>query len=320
MTKFVGRRGIFGIAKESSRGVPKAPTEWIPRITASFDDKTDTARQEEGLGVLADSDSNFALRSYSEGDIEFDLNDRQIGMILTSLIGSSPNITGGPTYTHAFTLSNSNQHQSMSVYYEDPDFFFVYPGVVVDSLEITAEPDKIVQGKATLKGRVHRDWTNQTQDFTTVGNKFLQQHAQIKIASNLAGLAAATPISVKSLKLTIAANAERDNVLGTSEPEDILNHQFSVEGELTLNKEDATYRNYMLLGTYKSMDITFNRATNSSLQFQFPRVDFSEWEQDRSLNDIVTQTIQFKANYDFANTQDIITTCSLVNTYAGTNY
>ena len=121
MTKFVGRRGIFGIAKESSRGVGVSPTEWIPRVTASFDDKTDTARQSEGLGRIEDSDANFVLRRYAEGDIEFDVNDRQIGMFLTSLLGASPTITGGPTYTHTYALSNTNQHQSMSVYYEDPD-------------------------------------------------------------------------------------------------------------------------------------------------------------------------------------------------------
>lgn len=320
MTKFVGRRGLFGASKESSRGVAKAPAEWIPRVTASFDDKTDTAREAEGLGVLADSDSNFVLRAFSEGDIEFELNDRQIGIILTSLLGSSPSISGSGTYTHTFTLSNSNQHQSLSVYYEDPDFAYVYPGSVVDQLEITAEPDAIVKGKISLMGKRSRDWTNATQDFTTIGNKFLQQHTVVKLANDIAGLSSATGISVKSLTLTIKTNAQHDNVLGTAEPEDILNHQFSVEGSITLNKEDATYRNYMLNGTYKSMDITFLRSASSSLQFQFPRVDFTEWEQDRSLDDIVTQTINFKANYDYANTQDIITTCKLINTYAGTNY
>lgn len=320
MTKFVGRRGIFGLAKESSRGVGVSPTEWIPRVTASFDDKTDTARESESLGRIEDSDSNHVLRRYAEGDIEFEMNDRQIGMFLTGLIGASPTITGGPTYTHTYALSNTNQHQSLSVYYEDPDYFKLYPLAVIDTLEITAEPDKIVSCKATIKSKGSRDWTNQTQSFTSTGNKFLQQHTQIKFAANTASLGAATAISVKSLKLKISANAENDNVLGTAEPEDVLNHQFSVEGELTLNKEDDTYRGYMLNGTYKAMDITFLRSSTSSLQFQFPRVDFTEWEQDRALDDIVTQSINFKGNYDAANAAAIISTCALINTYAGTNY
>lgn len=320
MTKFVGRRGIFGLAKEASRGVGLSPTEWLPRVTASFEDKTDTARESEGLGQLADSDSNHVLRRYAEGEIEFEMNDRTIGMFLTSLIGASPVITGGPTYTHTYTLSSSNQHQSLSVYYEDPDIFKLYKNAVVDSIHIVAEPDAIVRCTVSLKSKASNDWTDRTQDFTTTKNKFLQQHVQIKLASAVGSLAAATPLSVKSLDLTIAANADFDKVLGTAEPEDILNHQFSVEGSLTLNKEDDTYRGYMLNGTYRAMDITFLRSSSSILQFQFPRIDFTEWEQDRSLDDIVTQTINFKGNYDAANALAIISTCILTNTYAGTNY
>ena len=320
MTKFVGRRGIFGLAKESSRGVGVSPTEWIPRVTASFEDKTDTAREAEALGRIEDSDSNHVLRRYAEGDVEFELNDRQIGMFLTSLIGASPTTTGGPTYAHTYTLANTNQHQSLSVYYEDPDINKLYKLAVVSSLEFVAEPDGIVRCTANLMSKGSNDWTNQTQAFTSIGNKFLQQHVQLKLASTIGGLSAATALSLKSLNLTISANAENDNVLGTAEPEDILNHQFSVEGSLTLNKEDDTYRGYMLNGTYRAADLTFNRASNSSLQFQFPRLDFTEWEQDRTLDDITSQTINFKGNYDAANALAIISTCVLTNTYAGTNY
>lgn len=320
MTKFVGRRGIFGIAKESSRGTAISPTEWLPRVSASFEDKVDTAREAEGLGRIEDSDSNYVLRRYAEGDIEFEVNDRQIGMFLTSLIGSSPSTSGSGTYTHDYTLANTNQHQSMSIYYEDPDYQYLYPLGVVSGLQLAVEPDAIVKGTVSIMSKGSRDCTNQTQDFTNIGNKFLQQHAQVKLGNAIGDLAGATAISLKSLSLNISANAENDNILGTAEPEDILNHAFSIEGSLTLNKEDSTYRGYMINGTYKAMEIKFNRSATSSLTFQFPRVDFTEWEQDRSLDDIVSQSINFKANYDAVNAQAIITTCSLVNTYAGTNY
>ena len=82
----------------------------------------------------------------------------------------------------------------------------------------------------------------------------------------IAGLAAASAISVKKLTLKIMANSEFDFALGTVEPEAILNHQYTVEGEITLNKTDDTYRQLMLAGTYNAMDITFDRATNSKLQ------------------------------------------------------
>jgi hypothetical protein len=134
-------------------------------------------------------------------------------------------------------------------------------------------------------------------------------------------LAAASAISLKKLELNFTKSAAHDVVLGTVEPEDVLASNFAVEGSIELLKQDETYRNLMLDGTYKAMGVSFVRSSvNSSLAMQFPRVDFTEWEQDRGLDNIVSQTIQFKANYDAANAADIISSCILINTYAGTGY
>lgn len=321
MSKFVGRRGTLALAKESSRGTATLTNAlWFPRSTVSFDDKIETDRQDEALGVIADSDSLFVTQKMAQGDVEFDVTDKEIGIILTSLLGSSPTITGGPTYAHTYTLSNSNQHASVTVFYQDPDTAKAYPLGVVDSMKITIEQNAIVKGSVTFLSRVGRDYTRQTASFTGIGNKFLHQHLVVKLASSIAGLSGATGISLKKLELEIKSNAKFDSVLGTVEPEDILNQQFSVEGTLELNKEDETYRNYMLGNTYRALDISLIRAANSSLQFQFPRIDFTEWEQDRKLNDIVSQKINFKGNYDSTNALDIISTCVLTNTYAGTAY
>ena len=321
MSKFVGRRGTLALAKESSRGTATLTNAlWFPRSTVSFDDKIETDRQDEALGVIADSDSLFVTQKMAQGDVEFDVTDKEIGIILTSLLGSSPTITGGPTYAHTYTLSNSNQHASVTVFYQDPDTAKAYPLGVVDSMKITIEQNAIVKGSVTFLSRVGRDYTRQTASFTSIGNKFLHQHLVVKLASSIAGLSGATGISLKKLELEIKSNAKFDSVLGTVEPEDILNQQFSVEGTLELNKEDETYRNYMLGNTYRALDISLIRAANSSIQFQFPRIDFTEWEQDRKLNDIVSQKINFKGNYDSTNALDIISTCVLTNTYAGTAY
>lgn len=321
MTKFVGRRGELLLAKESSRGVGTVSNGiWTPRMTVSFDDKTETAREPEGLGKIADSDSNFVVQKMAEGEFEGQLNDKSIGIVLTSLLGASPVITGGPTYTHTYTLANTNQHQSLSVLYQDPDTVKLYALGVVDSLKITVEQNAIVTYTVGLKAKYGKDWTRQTASFTTIGNKFLHQHLVFKTAATVGALSGASAISLKKLELNITANADYDTKLGTVEPEDILNQQFTVEGSLELLKEDETYRQLMLDGTYKSVDVTLRGSATSSLQFQFPRVDFSQWEQDRALDNIVSQKIQFKGNYDAANALDIISTCVLTNTYAGTGY
>jgi hypothetical protein len=129
-----------------------------------------------------------------------------------------------------------------------------------------------------------------------------------------------TAISLKSLELNISKNTMFDHVMGTVEPEDILNQQLSVEGSIELNLEDDTYRNYMLDGTYRAMEIQLDGGSSSRLTLQFPRVDFSEWEPDYTLNEIAKQSINFKANYDQANALDIISSCVLINNQAGGSY
>ena len=287
MSKFVGRLGNVGIAKEATSGTIVTPTFWVPFNTITFDDKTTTARETEGLGRIEDSDSNWVTNKYGEGDLEFDLNDYQLGLFLTSLLGASPTITGGPTYTHTFAFTNTNTHKTLSIAYQDPDQSKIFPFCMIDGLEITVEPEGIAKAKAMFKSRVSRDWSTLSPVYATLGNKFLHQHHVFKLAANTGALAAASSIGVKKLTLKISTNADFDNETGTSEPAAILGHQFSVEGEVTLNKTDDTYRQLMLAGTYKAMEVTFSRASNSSLTFQLPRVDFTEWEQDRTLDDIV---------------------------------
>lgn len=313
MTKFVGRRGSLGIAVEATRGTPVNPTYWLPFVTLSFKDTISSAREEQGLGNIADSDSFYVTMRMGEGDVEAQLYDKGLGYILSSLLGATPSSTGSNPYTHTYTLSQTNQAKTLSLYWTDPDRSYMFPMAVVDSLQITVEPSGIVNYTVGFKSKGSRDWTSQTPDFSSLGNKFLHQHVQFRLASAVGGLSAATAISLKKLDITISRNAIFDEVIGTVEPEDVLSQQISVEGTLELNLEDNTYRGYMLANTYRAMEIYLLRSTSSSLKLQFPRVDFSEYEPDYTLNETAKQSINIKANYDAANALQIISTAELVN-------
>lgn len=316
MTKFVGRRGTLGVAIESTRGVAPASASffWVPNVTMSFRDSVETAREEQGQGKIADSDSNYVVMTMGEGDIEAQLYDKALGVILTGVMGAAPSTAGSNPYTHTFTLSNTNQHKSVSLYWADPDRSDMFRLGMVSSFEISVEPNGIVSYTVGFMSKASEDWTSLTPNFTALGSKFLHQHVQVRLAATIGALSAATPLSLKNLSLTINKNTAYDSVMGTVEPEDILNQQLSVEGSLNLNLEDDTLKGYMMDGTYRAMEIKFLRSASSTLTFQFPRVDFTEWEPDYTLNEIAKQTVNFKANYDQANALDIISTCELINT------
>lgn len=314
MTKFAGRLGKLGLAIESSRGTGVSPTFWVPEASLSFKDVVEEAREEQGMGVLADGDSKYVVMKMGEGEVEAQIYDKALGVILTGVLGAAPSSSGSNPYTHQYTLANTNQHKSLSLYWRDPDRSDLYALGMVDSFEINVEPNGIVDYTVGFKSKVGKDWTAQSSNYTSLGSKFLHRHLSFKVASAVAGLSAATAISLKNLRLTINKNTTFDAVMGTVEPEDILNQQISVEGELELNLEDDTWRDYMLNGTYRAVEIALNNGSSSSLTIQLPRVDFSGWEPDYTLNEIAKQKINFKANYDAANALDIISTCSLINT------
>jgi hypothetical protein len=318
MTKFVGRRGTLGIVTEATRGtIPSlASAYWMPFAKMSFMDSTEIAAESQGLGVIADQDSQYVTFQFGAGSIDAQLYDTGLGYILESVLGAIDTPTGSNPTTHTYAISQTNQAKSVTLIWQDPDRCYVFPLAVVDSFKISVTPKGMVEYTVTFKSRKARDWTRLTPVFTSTGKKFLHQDLQVRLATTIGGLSGASETPLKNLELTISRNAINDELLGTVEPDDILSQELSVEGTLELNLTDDTYRNYMLNGTYSAMEIKFVHASDSSLQLQLPRVAFSQWQPDWSLNSIASQKINFKGNYDAANALDIISTCVLVNNKA----
>jgi hypothetical protein len=312
MTKFVSRRGSLGLAIETSRFTPVAATYWLPWAVMSFADSIEGQREEEGLGNIADSDAFYVTFKKGEGSVDSQLFDQALGYILSSLLGAKPVTSGGNPYTHTFTLSQTNQPVTLSLYWKDPDRSYMFAGATVDSLKITVSQNAIVAYTVGFKSKSAKDWTALTPSYTTLGSKFLQQHLQFRVASTIGALSAET--AIKNLELNISRNTIFDNNLGTVEPTDIYAQELSVSGSIQLYLNDDTFRNLMLANTYQAMEIKFLASTSSSLQLQFPRTDWSEWQPDYNLKNIAQQKINFKANYDAANALDIISTAVLVNT------
>ena len=321
MAKYIGRLVDLGIGRETTRGTGVAPTYAVPKVDFSFDDKVTKSRSVAGVGQISDSEEAFVTTKYGEGDIEGEIRSDSFGLLLYALLGTLT--TTGPTdssYSHAFSLANTNTHTSLSFLVKDSNTTELYKLCMLNELEIEAALDEIVKFTASFMGK-QAVGSGATMPSYADEYKFTKKHLRIKIAANLAALDAASAISVKNLMLTISKNVVLDDVLGTAEPEDILNRQISVEGEIQLNYEDETYKNYMKNNTFRAMEIAFintdetiGASTNPSLTLRFPYVDFFDWEPDNALDEIVSQTISFKANRDVSGGNQLISTCTLVNT------
>lgn len=322
MAKIIGRHIDLGVARETVRGTPVAPAFWVPRVEMSFDEKIESARVQSGIGNLDDSEQKHVLTKWAEGDVNGEVRDKAFGLFLYSIFGTcASSVAVDSLYTHTFTLEDTCQHDSLTFTIVDPNSTDQYRLVMLSSLELTQTMDNVLMYTASFMGKTSKGGSG-TPAFA-VENKFTKKHLSVKLATSIAGLAAATPLSLKELTLTINQNVEPDNSLGTAEPEDFLNKQRTVEGSIELNYEDNTWKEYMRDGSYRAMqiawtnsDVLVGAASHPALTFQFPRVDFYDWEPNMALDDIVRQTVSFKANYDLTNSLAAISTCTLANTQA----
>lgn len=319
MTKYIGRLVNVGIAKESARGTAVAAAFWVPKSAVAFFDKGIKGKADLNYGVIGNGYEAPMLLQHAEGTIEGDVLDKMFGLILLAAFGTTS--PAGPTdsaYTHTFTLAATNTHQSLTLTLNDPDRSDQYPLAMLDSLEINIVPDDVVKFVANFVSRPGRAIAAPTASYTAQ-NKFLGRHAIIKIASLTSGLAAATALTIKSLKLKINKNVFLNNVVGTVHPDDIVNQKFEIVGEIMLDLTDQVYRQYMLDGSYKAMrislvnsDVLIGVSSQPSFTLDLSRVHFDQWEPTRENDAIVTQKITFEALYDVTN-GNIINSCTLVN-------
>lgn len=310
MSKFIGRQQAIGLSREATRGILVAPTIWLPKTNFNVEAKASKAVFEGNYGVLAGGDDALVTQKFAEGDLEFELQDKSIALILYSLFGALSSASFNSVFKHTLTLANSVQHQSLSLFMNDPigtdstpNRTVAYAMAMINSLSIDVELGELVKCVANFQAKGHTDYTRQTASFTAE-NKFAHQHLQFKIAADAASLDAASKVNVQRLTLEIEKNVVREGALGTVQPVDILNRMINIRGTVMLTYQDRTYRDYMLNGTKKAVRILLNSSqvtigsTTPQVQIDLPVVHFHDWEPSSPNEDIATEEIQFSALYD----------------------
>ena len=313
MTKFIGRKRNVGIGKETVRGTAVPATYWTPVMEFKNDDKIKQVINESSTGVIEDANGADITMKMSEGELTGRINDTAFGLILLGSLGSeplAPVVVGGETivYDHTFAVLESAQHPTLTVAIEEPNATGAsglrYALGAIDSLEIAMELEKYATYTIAFRGNSNTTGTN-TPSYSASEDIFLPQHGEVKFASNLAGLTGATAIPVKKVTLKIAKNLEDDQVIGDIQAVDRLNKQFAVEGTVELLYTDRTYINTDLLGDLAqamrirlaNTSVTLGVSSNPELTIDMASVKLSEVAIDQANNDLVKQTLSFKAFY-----------------------
>ena len=315
MSKFIGRLLNIGVGKESVRGTAVAATYWQPKMELTDDDKVTQVINESSLGNIADAEGANITQQFSEGEIKGRIDDTIFGLWLLASYGGqvAPVVVGGETivYDHEFNILQNAQHPSLTIAVEEPNATGAsglrYALTAIDKLEVNVELEKYAEFSIAFRGNKNETGTN-TPSYATTENIFLPQNGEVKFATDIAGLNAAAAIPVKKVTFSITKNIEDDQVLGDLEAVDRLNKQFTAEGTVELLYDDRSYIDTILLGDLqKAMRIkltntavTLGVSSNPTLTFEFPKIKLSEIARNQANNDLVLQTLSFKAYLSLA--------------------
>jgi hypothetical protein len=316
-TPFIGAQEECGIAKEGTRGTATTPAYWIPKIDFSVENKPTYQSLDDSFGRIEDSDDQKLVMTGAEGNIVGRIGVSSFGLLLLALFGTDTPAPNGASYDHVFTVANNNQHPSLTIEMKNPQQQLAFTLAMLDSLEIRCEAGKVVEFTGSFKSKAGVAATH-TPSYITTDYEFLMKHLSLKIAAlsaggyNAAGITSATALAVKSFTMKPVKNIERNDTFGSLDPSDINNKSFAFEGTIVLQYADTVFKALVDAGTpycmafdAKDTDDILSGALNPELKILFNKVYFTSFAKSTSRNDIVTQTITFKAVYNLVDSKMI---------------
>ena len=301
--KYTGRDLRIGIAKEASRGTPVAAIFWIPRSTLDFDDKVTTIVDEQGYGIIEDSVDVKVVSKWAEGSLAGMVRDKAIGLFLLNAFGQVTSTPEGSYYKHTFEVLNSHQHPSITVQIDGGVEDQWYPLTMLKSLEISATINEAVLFTADLIGQVST--VTPATAVYEAENSFVAEDVKVYLADTAAGLDTASETKVKTARITIEKEIEKDDILGSISPEDFLNKVIRIEIEIEKNYENNAYRDMFISGAGKAMRLAIKSGTPTSLTIDLNQIKITDWSKDMGLDDIVKETFTAKANFKIADAKMI---------------
>jgi hypothetical protein len=330
MAKGIGRRLQVGIAKETSRGTAESAADfYLPIVDFQIDEMSDKVIDEQALGVIEDSIGADVVKEYVDvNSIKGYVTDDSIVLLLLNVLGSlstsSNGDASGNVYDHVLTVGQSSQHQALSLFVDDPvgGQDYKHALFMLNTLTISVELGKYIEFSGS--GRAKKRETATLSPSVAVENRFLPQHMTFKMASAQSGLSGASATTIKGLSLTISQNLEDDDILGDTEPTDFLNKSLMIEGELEALWEGAsTFQTDMLAGTKKALridlqntDVTIGTAADPQILIDLYNATIMEVSRPVKINDMIMQSISFRAHYDATDTESIeVTVTNLQTSY-----
>lgn len=304
----IGRQTSVGIGRESTRGTTVAAQYWDKQAELSIDDKFDSQPVNTAFGMIEDADDAVIVKKWVEGSMTAHVKVQSFGLWLLAALGGYADATAsGETivYDHTFTVAQNNQHQSLTLSTNDGVQDYRFGNCVINSLEVKAEAASFVDFSVDFRGKNGATATNSVS-FSAADLLFIAKQMTVKQANDSSGLAAASALPLQRVSLKIEKNVEDEDILGSITPNNFANKQFVISGELECwFKDESTFKTKALASTAQAMeiklvnpDVTLGVASNPTITITLYKVKYMDLTRDLGVDNIVRQTVTFKALFD----------------------
>lgn len=312
MTYIKGEDINLGIARETVRGTPETPSMWIPgRVPTGIRQIVEKTPIKETRGTGMSSQGETIVQKRAEGDLEFNVKNNSIGFLFLSLLGkvTTTTLVSG-VYSHLFEILTGNpQHPTLTLGLAKLGMQdYEYAKCIVTALEIKTPVNDLVNAKANFVGVSEATHADYTTSFASNDYFFHHYDVVIKIATNVAGLAAASALSLKEFGINFVNNGRVNQNIGSVNPSDVLGVMQEISGSMKLDFQDETNHDIYAGEIYKAMSITMTRSDididagagtqRPSITIVLPKISFKDLKPDRPIDDIESEGVDFVAHYD----------------------
>lgn len=227
----IGRLVQLGTAKETTRGTTPASASFWPAWEGDLvlDENRKSVADESTYGIIENAIDEQQVKRWVEGTLKGPITDTSFGLMLYSIFGGYAHGTHSGesvVYDHTFTVAESAQHQSLSLYIHDTSVQdYSHANCIVHKLELEYALQKFVSFSASimgLKGAAQSAYSPSV----TQENRFPAPYATLGIAQTVAGVngtltatgTAASTIHVTALSISTTLLQVGMTVTGTNVP------------------------------------------------------------------------------------------------------
>lgn len=205
---------------------------------------------------------------------------------------------------HIFRTLQSNNHPAFTIASHDPNTQERASYCLLDSLDVEIVAGDYIRCTSSWKGKKVTSTSGLTPSYPEE-EAFLAKHCTVTLGDAVEDLSGETAIAVRRIKLSFKKNVLDYQGVGTDDIDSLHNGEFEVSGDMDLKYDSTTYRGYVVNGTKKAMRLavintdaaTLGSATKPTLQFDFSKLGFTEFDRTSENGVISEQTIGFKPQY-----------------------